>query len=46
MSLISIQNPRAGGNATGKKYWRSLNELADTPEFRDWVHQEFPANAS
>ena len=42
MSLINIQAP-AG---TGKKYWRSLNELADTPEFRQWVHQEFPANAT
>ncbi len=48
MSLIQIQAPGAGGlsNATGKKYWRSLNELADTPEFREWVHQEFPANAT
>jgi MoCo/4Fe-4S cofactor protein with predicted Tat translocation signal len=45
MSLISIQIPGAG-NVTGKKYWRSLNELADTPEFREWVHHEFPANAT
>jgi MoCo/4Fe-4S cofactor protein with predicted Tat translocation signal len=42
MSLISIKTP----NVTGRKYWRSLNQLADTPEFRDWVHQEFPANAT
>jgi molybdopterin-containing oxidoreductase family iron-sulfur binding subunit len=42
MSLISIQTP----NATGRKYWRSLNELADTAEFREWVHHEFPANAT
>jgi MoCo/4Fe-4S cofactor protein with predicted Tat translocation signal len=41
-SLISIQTP----NVTGKKYWRSLNELADTPEFHEWVHREFPANAT
>jgi MoCo/4Fe-4S cofactor protein with predicted Tat translocation signal len=46
MSLISIQIPSAAGNATGKKYWRSLNELADTAEFREWVHHEFPANAT
>src|SRR5579862_7626580 len=45
-SLISIQTPKIAGNVTGKKYWRSLNELADTPQFRDWVHHEFPANAS
>ncbi len=42
MSLINIQTP----NVTGKKYWRSLNQLADTKEFHDWVHHEFPANAT
>ncbi|HJX24960.1 MAG TPA: TAT-variant-translocated molybdopterin oxidoreductase, partial [Chthoniobacterales bacterium] len=31
---------------TGKKYWRSLGELSDTPEFRDWLEREFPAGAS
>ncbi|KAK3582433.1 hypothetical protein CHS0354_023979 [Potamilus streckersoni] len=25
-----------------KKYWRSLDELEDTPEFRQWVEREFP----
>jgi MoCo/4Fe-4S cofactor protein with predicted Tat translocation signal len=45
-SLISIQTPKIAGNVTGKRYWRSLNELADTPEFREWVHHEFPANAT
>ena len=29
--------------ATGKAYWRSLDELADTPAFRDWVERRFPA---
>jgi molybdopterin-containing oxidoreductase family iron-sulfur binding subunit len=32
--------------ATGRRYWRSLDELADTPEFKDWLHREFPAGAS
>jgi molybdopterin-containing oxidoreductase family iron-sulfur binding subunit len=27
---------------TGKAYWRSLDQLADTPEFRDWVDRQFP----
>ncbi len=27
---------------TGKKYWRSLNELANTPEFRKRLENEFP----
>ena len=26
----------------GKQYWRSLDELADTKEFRQWVSKEFP----
>jgi len=32
--------------ATGRRYWRSLDELADTPEFREWLHREFPQGAS
>ncbi len=31
---------------TGKRYWRSLDELAGTPEFREWLHREFPEGAS
>src|SRR6266851_634236 len=31
---------------TGRKYWRSLDELAETPEFRQWVEREFPQGAS
>ncbi|HZV34349.1 MAG TPA: TAT-variant-translocated molybdopterin oxidoreductase [Verrucomicrobiae bacterium] len=31
---------------TGPKYWRSLDQLADTPEFRQWVEREFPSGAS
>ena len=42
MSLISIQTP----NVTGRKYWRSLNQLASTTEFNEWVHREFPATAT
>src|SRR5437588_12209871 len=30
----------------GRKYWRSLDQLAETPEFRQWVEREFPAGAS
>ncbi len=32
--------------ATGRRYWRSLDELADTPEFKEWMHREFPQGAS
>lgn len=31
---------------TGPKYWRSLDEMAETPDFREWVEREFPAGAS
>ena len=30
----------------GKDYWRSLDQLADTPEFKEFLHREFPENAS
>ncbi len=30
----------------GARYWRSLEEWADTPEFRRFVEREFPENAS
>ncbi len=30
----------------GRKYWRSLEELAGTPEFESFLHREFPENAS
>src|ERR1043165_2519885 len=26
---------------TGPKYWRSLDEVAETPEFREWLEREF-----
>ncbi|MBI5283062.1 MAG: TAT-variant-translocated molybdopterin oxidoreductase [Candidatus Solibacter usitatus] len=40
--LIQI-NP---SSLTGKKYWRSLDELADTPQFRAWAQREFQEGAS
>src|SRR5437660_981729 len=30
----------------GKRYWRSLGELSDAPEFREWLEREFPAGAA
>ncbi|MCL0274558.1 TAT-variant-translocated molybdopterin oxidoreductase, partial [Escherichia coli] len=33
-------------DAHDKVYWRSLDQLADTPEFRDFLHREFPEGAS
>jgi molybdopterin-containing oxidoreductase family iron-sulfur binding subunit len=31
---------------TGRQYWRSIDHLADKPEFRTWMEREFPAGAS
>src|SRR5215475_10121372 len=30
---------------TGKQYWRSLEEMADSPVFREFVAREFPQQA-
>ncbi|HEY8021556.1 MAG TPA: TAT-variant-translocated molybdopterin oxidoreductase [Thermoanaerobaculia bacterium] len=30
----------------GPELWRSLDELAATPGFQDWLHREFPRQAS
>src|SRR5260370_12068214 len=31
--------------ASGKQYWRSLEELADSPVFEEFVQREFPQAA-
>ena len=31
---------------TGKRFWRSIGELEDTPEFRSWLDREFPQGAA
>ncbi|MEE9117325.1 MAG: TAT-variant-translocated molybdopterin oxidoreductase, partial [Calditrichia bacterium] len=33
-------------NLKGKEYWRSLDQLSDTPEFQDFLNREFPEGAS
>jgi molybdopterin-containing oxidoreductase family iron-sulfur binding subunit len=32
--------------AQGRTYWKSLEELAQTPEFLEFLHREFPEQAS
>jgi MoCo/4Fe-4S cofactor protein with predicted Tat translocation signal len=44
MDLAAIKSRLAGSH--GRLYWRSLGELADTPEFREYLHREFPEQAS
>ena len=33
-------------HATGRQYWRSLDELADSEAFNEFLHAEFPREAS
>ena len=33
-------------NQKGKKFWRSVDELADSPDFAELVNKEFPSQAS
>src|ERR1700741_4587557 len=40
LALQDVETTRGG-----KKYWRSLEELADTPLFREFVEREFPLQA-
>src|SRR6476660_3131628 len=44
MDFDQIRTRLAG--LEGKSYWRSLEELADTKEFGDYMHREFPSQAS
>jgi molybdopterin-containing oxidoreductase family iron-sulfur binding subunit len=43
MTLEAVRAKLHG--AKGKKYWRSLDELANTPEFQAAVEREFPSAA-
>jgi molybdopterin-containing oxidoreductase family iron-sulfur binding subunit len=47
MSKLQPGVPDANGKAVagnkGKEYWRGLDELADTPEFRRHLEREFPS---
>ena len=44
MDFSPIRSRLAGRE--GRLFWRSLGELADTPEFREYLHREFPEQAS
>jgi len=44
LDLASIRASLAG--ASGPEYWRSLEELANTDAFQEYLHREFPEQAS
>ncbi len=39
-------NTQENEDTKGKEYWRSLDELGDSPEFKEFLHREFPVDAS
>lgn len=41
-----FQHPTTAANPTGRTYWRTMGELNDTPDFRDFLSREFPAGAA
>ncbi|MFL5805834.1 MAG: TAT-variant-translocated molybdopterin oxidoreductase [Roseiflexaceae bacterium] len=44
---LNLEKIRARlADARGPQYWRSLDELAATPEFREFLDREFPRQAS
>jgi molybdopterin-containing oxidoreductase family iron-sulfur binding subunit len=49
LDVPSMKKPSSipsNSNVSGRAYWRGLDELADTPEFQQWVAREFPSGAS
>jgi molybdopterin-containing oxidoreductase family iron-sulfur binding subunit len=44
IDFSTIRSRLAGSE--GRLYWRSLGELSETPEFREYLHREFPEQAS
>ncbi|HSS21861.1 MAG TPA: TAT-variant-translocated molybdopterin oxidoreductase [Pyrinomonadaceae bacterium] len=42
--ILAEQNGQDVSNR-GKKFWRSLEELSDSPEFREFVEREYPQHA-
>jgi len=44
IDLAAVRARLAG--AHGRQYWRNLDEVAQTPEFAEFLHREFPAQAS
>ncbi len=45
--LIDIRSLRTRlEGSRGRHYWRSLEAVSETPEFKEFLHREFPQNAS
>ncbi len=44
LDLAAVRKKLEG--QSGQRYWRSLEEIAETPEFTEFLHREFPREAS
>lgn len=44
--MFRMSSMKKDSHISGKEYWRSLDQLADTPEFKEFLYREFPENAS
>src|SRR6185436_14836825 len=43
---IDLKAVRSKLQQDGPQVWRSLDEVSETAEFKDYLHREFPSNAS
>src|SRR5687767_10857490 len=43
---IDLARVRSKLQQGAPQVWRSLDEVSDTPEFKEYLHREFPSNAS
>ena len=46
MSTSTSEPSGTTEGSNGARYWRSLDDLAETPGFRAWVETEFPEGAA
>ena len=43
---VEFEGVRRAGSTARKRYWKSLDELAQAPAFLEFLHREFPEQAS
>jgi molybdopterin-containing oxidoreductase family iron-sulfur binding subunit len=46
MTIKPLEPAAKSGENQGREFWRSLEELAETPSFQEWLSREFPPGAS
>ena len=46
MKFTNSDNNSQDGKLSGPRYWKSLDDLSETPAFKTWLNREFPQGAS